>query len=189
MNKVLRNIFVCLLTVAVFAGYGVALVSGSYTLTNLWVVWSVTLFLAIFTSFVFGKKIKTLTGIRNIPANQCIYTIALTGIICGTFLFGNQVASPGNIIYTDKATISRIYTKTRYRSKRVAPRRYVNSDKYTVWRAELTFSNGCKRHIDIPVALSRKLHADNTIDIPVIRGFFGMPFYHYPDILKHNINK
>lgn len=184
MNKALRITLLVILCILAIAGYGVTKVEAHYSLINLWTVWLPALAAAMAISVMTGSAIHSLTGLSNKWLNKGLCVIATTGILSGAFLFTNHIASSGNVIRTENVVITRIYTETRYRSKRVAPRRYVNSQPYTVYVAELTFPNGRTRTIDIPYRKSRTFHNGDSIKVPIIRGFFGVPFYRYPEILK-----
>lgn len=189
MSKTLRYITVGLLSIITIGGYGAAMALSNYTLVAKEAIWSGAALAAMLITTLFGHKIQPLTGIGNRLFNRSICALAAVGITGGTVLFVNQIASAGEVIRTDRTVVNRICAETRYRSKRVTARRYTNSDPYTAFVAELKFSDDRVHSIDVPIACARRLKTGDTINIPIVRGFFGIPFFRHPEILKNNINK
>lgn len=183
MNKTLRAILFGLLILIAIAGYGVAVVETHYALVSPWYLVAIFLAGAIGLALRLGRQMERVTGYRQLWLNRVICTAISAGVISGLVFFINDFAAAENTVQTECVSVERTYHETRHRTKRVG-RRYTRSEPYTVSVIDLRFSDGRVKSVNVPAGVSRRFHRGDSVEVSVVRGFFGIPLFRYPEIFK-----
>lgn len=167
---------------AVILCYGIALALFGMTLVNPWLIMALSLALAGISVFFFKNKRNwsVLTGTASVPVNVICHLVAATGLFMALILGVNYFCRDTSHTVTVRAEIVRIYSETRYRSKRVARNRYTRGEPYKVYFMDARLPDGreCKRSISIQrynrYARSSHRHQPDSVDLHLTSGALGM---------------
>lgn len=179
--------------VAVIVFYGLAVTLMPMTLVNpAWII-SGSVALAALTAVPFWQKWEAITRTRNIAVNVVCQLVAATGMFIAVILGVNYFARDISDSAVVRAEIVKVYTETRYRSKRVARNRYTRGEPYTVYFMDVRLPDGrvCKRSLSREsynryfgrVGRSRRERPD-SIDLRLTPGALSMTVIE--PAIKHN---
>lgn len=74
-----------------------------------------------------------------------------------------------------KATVTKKYTKTRHRTRRINRRVYTNGEPYQVYYFELELEDGTTKDIEVNVQKYSCTRYGSKIDVTRRKGLFGIP--------------
>ena len=74
-----------------------------------------------------------------------------------------------------KATVTKKYTKTRHRTRRINRRVYTNGEPYQVYYFELELEDGTTKDIEVNVQKYSRTRYGSKIDVTRRKGLFGIP--------------
>lgn len=167
---------------AVILCYGIALALFGMTLVNPW--WIVALsivFAGISVFFLRNKKNwSVLTGTSSVTINVLCHLVTATGLFMALILGVNYFCRDTSRTVTVRAEIVRVYSETRYRSKRVARNRYTRGEPYKVYFMDARLPDGreCKRSISIQrynrYARNSHRNKPDSVDLHLSSGALGM---------------
>ena len=165
-------------TLAVIACYGLAVTLFGMTLVSpLWIVVAVVA-IAAATAYPFARKWEALTASRNVALNAGCHIVAFAGLlmalILGVNYFGRDTAKSATV----RARVVKVYSETRYRTKRVARNRYTRGEPYQVHFMEVRLPDGRVRKRSIPlrqyVSYARTGRRPDSVDLRLTKGALGM---------------
>lgn len=169
-------------SLVVIGSYGLALALLGMTLVRpVWIVGPSFLF-AVLTAFVFRQKWKWLTGTDNIAINAICHTIAAAGLFMAVILGANYLGRNTSESEAVRGEIIKVFSETRYRSKRVARNRYTRGEPYQVYFMIVRLPDGreCKRPISLQrynrYVRSNRLRRErpDSVDLHLTPGALGM---------------
>jgi hypothetical protein len=102
-----------------------------------------------------------------------VFTFPL--LLC-TALTVNLLTADKNPVNT-KAVVEKVYTETRYHTKRVSRKVYTRGAPYTVYCVEIQFPEGKKRHFDIKKKVYNRLSKGDTVSVDIKKGALGMRMF------------
>lgn len=141
------GIITVLLAVIVFYGVAVALF-GMTLVRPLWIVTASVIF-AVATAIPLSKRWAVLTGTSKGIVNALCHIVAVTGLCMVVILGVNYFARDTNEAVTVRAEVLRVYSETRYRSRRVARNRYTRGEPYRVYYMDVRLPDGRERQRSI----------------------------------------
>lgn len=74
-----------------------------------------------------------------------------------------------------KATVTKKYTKTRHRTRRINRRVYTNGEPYQVYYFELELEDGTTKDIEVNVQKYSRTRYGSKIDVTRRKGLFSIP--------------
>ena len=174
MNKVLRIPVAIFATLAVMAGYGLAISLGSLTYCPQWIVWVISGVLSAALGLHTWTLWRGLLDTDRMWINYLVNLVALTGIFCGGFYAVNYWGR-GTFVedVTTRHTIERTAAETRQRPKRTG-RRVTGTETYKVYKAYYTMADSTRRAVTLNVGEYAKTRPGDKVDVTVSTGFFGL---------------
>lgn len=174
MNKILRVPVTIIVTLAVIAGYGLAISIGALTFCPQWIVWTVSGALAAALGLHTWRLWCGILGSDRMWFNYLVNLVALTGIFCGGFYAINYWGR-GTIVEdtTTCYTIERTAAETRQRPKRTG-RRVTGHETYKVYKAYYTMADSTRHAVTLNVGEYARTRPGDKVDVTVSTGFFGL---------------
>lgn len=158
------------------AGMAIWLVGA--TLMNHWLFFGIVLAMAAFSSTVLHRLWARVTGSDLFILNFAVNTIVMTLLLSDLYLGVNYFAADREEMPRQEATISRRYTKTRHRTRRVSRRVYAQGEPYKVYFLELQPVGDANitpgREIEVTKTLFDKCAKGDTATIAVGHGRLGL---------------
>lgn len=148
-----------LLAAPVIISAGVA--SGIITAVPLWKFWS------------------RLTTVRNRWVASLIHIAAITPLVITAVLGINYYAAPADAFTPVGTEVSKVWSETHYRSKRVSRNRYTRGEPYNMYYAEIVLPTGRRKEINITRTQLSRLHAGDSVTVSVGRGALGLQVMRY----------
>ena len=158
-------------TLAIFCLAGISAMS-ELTFMPAWIPWTIAIATALGTSMWGHLVWRWITGCGRMWLNYILHTAMASLMICCAIYLGNQLGASDRGD-TAVATVTKVYSETRYHSKRIARNRYVRGEPYKVYFASLRFENGLERDIPISDSRYRRLRPDMILGVGVSRGGLG----------------
>lgn len=171
-----RTVAIVLLsTLALFCIGGCA-AELNYLLTAWWIPVSIVLVITVALALPLRRMWQWIIGKSNV-ALILLCHILFTGplLLCAALTI--NLATSGKNVQPTEAVVERVYTETRYRTKRLSRKVYTRGAPYTVYRVEVHFPEGEKRHFDIKRQLFARLTKGDTISVDVSKGALGMKVF------------
>lgn len=167
---------------AVILCYGIALALFGMTLVNPWWIVALSIVFAGISVFFFRNKKNwsVLTGTSSVTINVLCHLVTATGLFMALILGVNYFCRDTSRTVTVRAEIVRVYSETRYRSKRVARNRYTRGEPYKVYFMDARLPDGreCKRSISIQrynrYAWNSHRNKPDSVDLHLSSGALGM---------------
>lgn len=124
--------------------------------------------------FLFAKRRGGMT-LKNV-ALFVIIALLTAEAACTLFLGANMMLPTDGTATEAKAVVSRKYSETRHRSKRVGRKYITSGEEYKVYYIEVAFPDGSKKKRPVDFGRYRKTSAGDTVSFFVKRGFFDIPY-------------
>lgn len=169
-----------LLTLAIMLGVGSA-VETNYLLTSWWIPLSVSVFIAAVLALPMRRFWQWLTESDKTALNLLVHMVVMTPIIYFAILTVNYVFR-FNTSTTVNAKVERVYSETRYHTRRVSRRVYTRGTPYKAYGIEITFHNGKKRHFDVKKNVYDRLVKGDTITVDIYKGRLGMQVFNSSEL-------
>lgn len=170
MKTFLQILFIFLL---IFLG-GTVMWLMSQTVVNLPLFIGVIVVIAAGSSAVLAKRWERVTGIRNYVVNFLV-NLVVAGLVLSALVLGiNYTTADTFSNEPELVTISRKYTKTRYKSKRVGRRHYTRGEPYKVYFLELEIPDIGSRQIEVSHKLYGSVRDGDTLTLRTGRELLGM---------------
>lgn len=167
---------------AVIFCYAVAITLLNMTLVNpVWIV-GVSALLAGLTGLILVRKWSVLTGTRNVAVNAICQLISFTGLFMALILGVNYFCRDKSDSETVRVEITRIYSETHHRMKRVARNRYTRGEPYRMYYMDVRLPDGRKRKRSISLQrynrYARSSHMrqarPDSVNLTLTSGALGM---------------
>ena len=100
-----------------------------------------------------------------------IIAVLLFIAIFGLHYYVEEQSTPEQL----KATVTKKYTKTRHRTRRINRRVYTNGEPYQVYYFELELEDGTTKDIEVNVQKYSRTRYGSKIDVTRRKGLFGIP--------------
>lgn len=177
-----RTFSIITVSLAVIIFYGVAVTLFAMTLVKPVLIIGVSIVLAAVSAIVFWQKWGILTHTANIVVNILCHIVAVTGLFMAVILSVNYFSRYSSETVTVRAEVVKVYSETRYRSKRVARNRYIRGEPYQVYFMDVRLHDGRVRQRSISLkrynryartSHLRRKHAD-SVEIMLTPGALGM---------------
>ncbi len=101
--------------------------------------------------------------------------VTATGLYMAAFYLINYCAADDSTLHTEEAVVERVYSETRYHTKRVSRKVYTRGAPYKVYFADVRFATGQTAKISLDLKKFRRTAAGDTMELRVERGAFGAP--------------
>lgn len=157
-----------LIAMIVYAG-GVALIS--LTLVPAWLPWIVAVILAVATGLWGRKAVGRMCGISAMWLNYLIYVVMATGVLAFALLLANRLGAGER--EPVQVEVTRVYSETRYHSKRVSTRRYIRGDPYKVYYIDVCLEGGITKPVSVNVNTFRKMRKGRYVELALRPGALG----------------
>lgn len=167
---------------AVIIFYGISVVLLNMTLVSpVWII-ATSIVLAAITGIVLIGKWRILTGTGNVAVNALCQLAAFSGLFMAVILGVNYFCRYKTDSVTVRAEITKIYTETHYRMKRVARNRYTRGEPYQMYYMDVHLPDGRehKRSISLQrynryarTSHLRQAHPD-SVNLTLTSGALGM---------------
>lgn len=104
----------------------------------------------------------------------------VTGFVTGIFLLFtmNYYMPQAGSEHIEQAEVVRKYSEQKNRYRRVGRMRTIPAGKYTVYHAEIRFSNGRTKEISLTLSEYNRTRAGSTLTYTLATGLFGIPVFH-----------
>lgn len=162
-----------------FASYTFAIFLGTKTLTTLWIPWVVTAAVALATGLHLAPLCRVFTGSTRFILNYDIYSFISTGVLTGLFFSLNYFLSDPSSACGVNADVTRIYSETRYHTRRVGRRVVGRGNPYKVYNADVVLPGGRTKTIPLTLSEYNSSRHSTVMTVEVEKGFFGLP------VIKH----
>ncbi len=166
-----------------FAGYTFALFLGSKTLTTLWIPWVVTAVVALATGLHLAPSCRVFTSSTRFILNYCVYVFISTGVLAGAFFSLNFFLSDPSTVTCVNAEVTRIYSETRYHTRRVGRRSVGRGRPYIVYNADVVLPDGKTKTIPLTLTEYNRSRRSKVMTVEVERGFFGLPVFKHTTLV------
>ncbi len=157
-----------LIAMIVYAG-SVALIS--LTLVPAWLPWTVAAIIAVATGLWGRKAMGRMCGISAMWLNYLIYVVIATGLFAFALLLANRLGA--GECEPVQAEVTRVYSETRYHSKRVSSRRYIRGDPYKVYYIDVCLEGGINKPVSVNVNTFRKMRKGCYVELALRSGALG----------------
>lgn len=132
---------------------------------------------------------RRLTKSSNIALHLILHICFTWPLVLLLALIINFV-NPASEKHRMDMTVERVYTETRYHTKRVGRRTYSRGAPYKVYRIDITTPDGRSRGFDVKKKIYDRVSKGDTIELDVYRGILGMTVFNAGDIhLKPEMTK
>ena len=146
-----------------------------------WII-SVSLVLAAASAIILWQKWEMLTHTANVVVNILCHVVAATGLFMAIILGVNYFGRYSSDTITVRAEVVKVYSETRYHSKRVARNRYIRGNPYQVYFMDVRLPDGRVRQRSISLKrynrYARKSHKQreraDSVDLMLTPGALGM---------------
>lgn len=159
--------------IVTFICYGIAFGLAGLTLVNHSVIVAGCVAVAVLSSLLCSGW-RTASGVMKKTALFVLQAGFISGLSMA-LVYGLNFAFPSfESLHKETAIVERVYSETRYHKKRVGRNRYVNGEPYKVFYMEVGLPGGWHRSLPVGAGEFRHRHKGDTVDLPVVRGLFGM---------------
>jgi len=167
-------------------GIGGSAAALNYLLTAWWIPITVVLIMTVMLALPMRRLWQWITGTYNTAINLlCHILFTLPLLLCAILTV--NLATSGKDAQATEAVVEKVYTETRYHTKRVSRKVYTRGTPYTVYRVEIKFPQGMKRHFDIKRKLFNQLMKGDTVSVNVSKGALGMKVFNGSEtVLSHH---
>lgn len=145
----------------------------NYLLTPWWIPVVIVMAITIPLALPMRGLWQWLTGKQNVALNMLCHLIFTFPLLLCAALTVNLFTADKNPVNTE-AVVERVYTETRYHTKRVSRKVYTRGAPYTVYCVEIQFPEGERRHFDIKKKVYNRLSKGDTVSVDVKKGALGM---------------
>ena len=177
-----RTFSIITVSLVVIIFYGVAVTLLGMTLVKpVWII-GVSIGLAAVSAIVFWQKWELMTHTTNIVVNILCHIVVATGLFMAVILGVNYFGRHSSDTDVVRAEIVKVYSETRYRSKRVVRNRYTRGEPYQVYYMDVRLPGGrvCQRSISLNLynRYARTSHLcserADSVDLLLTKGALGM---------------
>lgn len=177
-----RTFSIITVSLAVIIFYGTALTLFGMTLVRpVWIV-GASVVLAAVTAVAFWQKWEALTRTGSVALNVACHLVAATGLFMAVILGINYFGRHASESVPVRAAIVKVYSETRYRSKRVSRNRYTRGEPYKVYFMDVQLPDGSQRKRSISLRFynryARSGHlrrqCPDSVDLMLTPGALGM---------------
>lgn len=170
----LRTGAVVVLLLLSILGYGCALALVEITLAPPAALWLAGVALAAATGLWGRHFVARVTGFRQLWLCHLVFVAVMTGVFTGSGLLVNRLG--GGEAHETEAEITRVYSETRYKTRRVTRRTYARGESYKVYFAEIDLGHGVRRPVPIDRGRYRRLRPGMRVSVGLCRGALGLTF-------------
>lgn len=164
-------ILLCSLTV-IF--YSVSLALYEKTIVNPYILLSIAGFLSVISGVTMWRFWRRITDKENFLINYMCHVVFSFGFLLFSYLTINIIFKNESEEYREGAEVENVYSKTRYKTKRVG-RRYVRGDEYKAYFMKINLKDDVSKEIQITLAKTRHLHKGDSVNVVLCPGFLGSP--------------
>lgn len=167
---------IIMVSLTVIMLYGLSLALFSMTLVDLWKIATISIATALATGLTMHSKWIKLTRCRYKTINFLCHTVATTALVASAILSINYFMRNDELAHIETVPVERIYTKTRYHSKRISRKVYTRGEPYKVYFMEIRLPDGSSKNIEIPFRNYSRLRTQKTrrATIKMTPGALGM---------------
>lgn len=148
----------------------------NYLITPWWIPVVIVLAISVPLALPMRGLWQWLTGKQNVALNMICHLVFTFPLLLCTALTVNLLTADKNPVNT-KAVVEKVYTETRYHTKRVSRKVYTRGAPYTVYCVEIQFPEGKKRHFDIKKKVYNRLSKGDTVSVDIKKGALGMRMF------------
>ena len=136
--------------------------------------------LGVVTASLFERR-KSAEGWSAWRIARMSFTFVFSSMLFAAVFLGVNVLFPDKESQTEvKAVVSKVYSETRHRSRRVGRRYVPTGEEYKVYYMDIKFPGGCVKPRQINFSRFRTTHPGDTITVRLENGFLGIPFVSAP---------
>lgn len=175
-----RKLGLVALILLTVASIGTSMGLYRYTLVDLWIPVTIGVLLAagcaLFTKAIACRWLN----IRSQAAGYLISGVVFANLFVGAFFAINLVGADYSTTHTERASIERLYSETRHRTRRVGRGRYVaNGEAYQVYYAVIRLADGRSREISLTLQRYNSLRRADSLEVEVCDGALGAPVFKF----------
>ncbi len=145
------------------------------TIVEWWMPLSVCGVLSVVSGCVLWRVWCQLTGSGRFLLNFLCQTAFAWALLLFGFYLTNYCFAREASKHVEEVTVERVYSKTRYHSRRVGRGRYVRGEPYKVYYMEVTLADGRLKELSVNSDESRRLHKGTVLSLTLERGLWGVP--------------
>lgn len=169
-----RYVAAIILLLLTIGFYGAAVGLQSLTIGSpLWPV-TVCIVLSLLTGWFIWRPFSRLSGVTSRIVNALLAAVAACGLYLFAFYGINMLTARNTAPHSVEVRIEKLYTETRYHSKRVRRNRYTRGEPYQVYFMQVGLPDGRSKKLSLTVDEYRRYQRRDTLNISVSRGLFGM---------------
>lgn len=134
-----------------------------------------SLALGLATALWLWKIWRPITGTQKQWPNFICHTACAAILAASLFYICNYAFADKENINKSRVEIVEKYHKVRHHTKRVSRNRYARGEAYNTYHIKVRLDNGTTHELNVTLNKYHRLHAGDSIDIPIAKGALGAP--------------
>ena len=173
--KTRKSLVLCVFSLLVIAGIGLALALQWKTLVEWWKPALICVLPAFAAGFLLARCIRAAYGGMGILLSRAAGVVLAFSVFLCSFYALNYFKSDSASAEVVCARVASKHSEEEYQMRRIGRNRYVRGQKQMVYSLVIKLPDGAVRKIRVPVGEYVKTRVGRKVDVLIEKGLFGIP--------------